>query len=656
MTETEEPLAARIARQAKSSEADVRDVFATYGLPLTLTPARPRGLRLHRMRVAGLRTGSLEPGPFDTTFRFGAGLTALVASNLRGKTSVLELITWCLRGTPRDLQSGVRNWIRQLDLDIVVAGQPLGFRLDCIDGEIVRAQVLTGSDIGSLETARTPDDTGQITTLITAGSAESYAQHIQAFMLDRLDLQPLLNTLNETGTQAHGWPAYYGAIYLPAGGDKVLLGDQMMGGLPGRLLQVFLDLPAAATLTRVRAAHDVRSSTAKRRKADAHGAFQQRREERERKENELREARARLAALPGPGEDESLTSLAAEAARRAREVADAQETWEGLMRVHRRAVEHRRREERLLNDVSESLTARLLFHGLDPQACPRCDQEIAEDRRLQERDHHACAVCARPVTGEDDNPQEVQDEARLRLEQAKEAEATSRQALEAAEAELTRLTDLLAASQTRLREAQSVLLLPQRVQAQEEILRLEGALSVLPDLPENTGDPYESTIVNVLKAGVTVLDSDSKSAAERLFEDVNEEIADLGRRFGITSLEKVEINRAAQLKVIKDGGAADYFSKLSAGERLRLRIAVVIALLRVGAAHGLSTHPGLLLIDSPKAEEIQDLDAHSLVTELAKLADENSLQVLITTADFTLANGVLPKDRIVEAAEGRPMW
>ncbi|MFD5066225.1 hypothetical protein, partial [Streptomyces sp. NPDC058394] len=215
MTEAEEPLAARIARQAKSSEVDVRDVFATYGLPLTLTPARPRSLRLHRMRVAGLRTGSLEPGPFDTPFRFGAGLTALVASNLRGKTSVLELITWCLRGTPRDLQSGVRNWIRHLDLDIVVAGQPLGFRLDCIDGEIVRAQVLTGPDIGSLETARTPDDTGQITALITAGSAESYAQHIQAFMLDRLDLQPLLNTLNETGTQAHGWPAYYGAIYLP---------------------------------------------------------------------------------------------------------------------------------------------------------------------------------------------------------------------------------------------------------------------------------------------------------------------------------------------------------------------------------------------------------------------------------------------------------
>jgi hypothetical protein len=36
----------------------------------------------------------------------------------------------------------------------------------------------------------------------------------------------------------HGWPAYFGAIYLPDGGDRVLLGDVAMGGLAGRLLQV----------------------------------------------------------------------------------------------------------------------------------------------------------------------------------------------------------------------------------------------------------------------------------------------------------------------------------------------------------------------------------------------------------------------------------
>nr|BEK65019.1 hypothetical protein KPHV_22460 [Kitasatospora purpeofusca] len=657
MTNAETPLEARIAAAADETVEKVRDVFGTYALPLTHTPARPRGLRVHRLRIAGVRTGSLEPGPFDTTLPFPAGLTALVASNLKGKTSVLELITWCLRGTPRDLQSGVRQWIRELDLDAVVAGQPVGFRLDITDGEVVSGLILTGPDVRSLSSVRRPDSARDVTPLIRAGGADSFAEQVQAFMMGRLDLQPLVNSHNETSTQTHGWSSYYGAIYVPAGGDKVLLGDQTFGGLAGRLLQVFLDLPAAAALTRVKTAYDLRDGAAKRRRSSEESAYSARKAEREQVEADLAAARGRLRALPPLDEQESLSELAAEAARLARAVADAQETWEELMRVHRRSRGHRQREEKRLNDVAESVTARLLFHGLDPKACPRCDQAIAEDRRLEERDNHSCAVCARPVTGDDDSPEEVTAEAQQRLADAKDAETGAREALEKAESELARLTAALEAVEERLRGAQSVALLPQRLTAQEAVLRLEGALSVLPEPPGIVDDPDESRTIKVLKAGTEVLEAETKAAASRLFQDVNNEIAQLGRRFGITSLEAVEINRAARLKVIKDGGVSDYFSKQSPGERLRLRIAVVIALLRVGVAHGISTHPGLLMIDSPKAEEVQDLDAHTLLQELATLAEENHLQVLITTVDSDLVHDVLNDDgHIIEAPEGRPMW
>lgn len=656
MTDAELPLDARIATAADTAVENVRDVFGTYGLPLAHTPARPRGLRLHRLRVAGVRTGTLEPGPFDTTFSFPEGLTALVASNLRGKTGVLELITWCLRGTPRDLQAGVRQWIRELDLDVVVAGQPVGFRLDIKDGEVVSGLVLTSSEVAKLSSVREPDPTSEVIPLIRSGSSASFADQVQAFMMDRLDLQPLVNSFNETSTQSHGWPSYFGAIYVPAGGDKVLLGDQTMGGLAGRLLQVFLDLPAAAILTRVKTAYEIRDATARRRRSSAEDAFSARKAEREQVMGDLARARNSLAALPQPEKGESLSELAADAAQLARAVADAQDAWEELMRVHRRARTHRQRTEKFLNDVTESSTARLLFHGLDPQACPRCDQTIAEDRRHQERDNHACAVCARPVTGDDDAPEEVTEEAQKRLSDAQASETTAHEALEEAEKELARLTELLDNIERRLRRAQSVAQLPERLMAQEAVLRLEGALSVLPDLPGVVDDPVEAETIQILKAGTQVLESDSKGVADKLFRDVNEEIVQLGRRFGITSLEKAEINRAARLKIIKDGGVPDFFSKQSAGERLRLRIAVVIALLRVGVAHGISTHPGLLMIDSPKAEEVQDLDAHTLVQELSNLAEENNLQVLITTADSSLVHDVLNDDQIVEVPAGRPLW
>lgn len=118
----------------------------------------------------------------------------------------------------------------------------------------------------------------------------------------------------------------------------------------------------------------------------------------------------------------------------------------------------------------------------------------------------------------------------------------------------------------------------------------------------------------------------------------------------------MKINRAAHLDVTKGGDRPKPFGEQSPGERLRLRIAVVIALLRVGAAHHVSTHPGLLLIDSPKAEEVQDLDIHRLLGELSALAAEHQLQVLITTRDFELAHAVLPEQNIIEAPEGKPLW
>ncbi len=102
------------------------------------------------------------------------------------------------------------------------------------------------------------------------------------------------------------------------------------------------------------------------------------------------------------------------------------ETWDELMQVHRRTRLQRQHDTKLVNDVTESATARQLFHGLDPTACPRCDQAIAADRRRQEREAHSCAVCSRPVTGDDHSPKEVIDEAKQRLRISTAAEQTAR--------------------------------------------------------------------------------------------------------------------------------------------------------------------------------------------------------------------------------------
>ncbi|MEU0123348.1 hypothetical protein ABZ114_16945 [Streptomyces albidoflavus] len=650
-------LETRIAERAAVSVEDVRDAFAAHGVPLVTPPARSRTLRLHRLRIAGQRTGSVYPGPFDTSLRFSEGLTGLVASNLRGKTSVLELVTWCLRGSPRDLMAEA-HWLREVDLDVEIAGQAVGIRLDLAEEEITSAVVLAGPAIEALELVRAPDADHEIIPLLRALSSASFAEQMQALMMDRLDLHPLVNSYKQTGTQTHGWPVYFGAVYLPAGRDKALLGEHTMSGLPGRLLQVFLDLPSAAALTRVKTAADVLAARHKAAQAADTEARGKRDEERHRIAKNLERAQERLSAIADTegGWEESLPEVASHVVQLARAVADTHETWDELMQAHRRARAQRQHDAKLANDVIESATARQLFHGLDPTACPRCDQVIAADRRRQEREAQSCAVCSRPVTGDENLPEEVIAEARQRLRDSTAAEKMAKDALEAAEVELDRLSGELTWAQARLRRAESAVQAPARLIAREEVLRLEGALSVFPELPALVIDADETKALKVFRAAAKVLEKDHEVAAQALFADLNREIAQLGRRFGIDALESVKIDRAAHLDITKGGGRTKPFGAQSPGERLRLRIAVVIALLRVGAAHAVSTHPGLLLIDSPKAEEVQDLDIRRLLGELAQLASENHLQVLITTRDFDLVHDVLPAENIIEARDGKPLW
>ncbi|SDH71505.1 ATP-binding protein [Pseudonocardia oroxyli] len=653
-----EQLGSRVAERADVTLDEVRDVFATYGVPLVLTPARPRALRLVRLRMSGVRAGNVAAGAFDTTIPFGSGLTALVASNFRGKTSVLELITWCLRGSPRELQSGVKGWLHQLDLDITVGEQHLGFRLDLEEGSITNAVVLAAASSTALADRRAPSAAQHVHAVLHATGDQSYADQVENLMLDRLDLVPVVNAFKETGTQTHGWPTYFAALYLGSASTKILLGDQKIGGLAGRLLQVFLDLPAAAALTRVRTAHDVRANQIRDRQAEERRAAEASAHEREQLQSALTAERSRLAELTSQTEGgESLSELARRAARLALEVADARTTDDDARLAAHHTLAERRRAAKRLTDVRESGVARALFQGLDPDACPRCDQAITTERTRLEQESHACAVCSREVEIDGVDDAEVVAEAEARLAAAEQTDNEAQAEAARTRDELARLTGELSVVDGGLRRAQSVASLPDVVESQRRIWQLEGGLAVLPEVVLDDGEESsEARTLRVLASAAKVLDDANKNAAEELFADLNDEIAELSRRFGMNSLEEVKIDRSARLRVTQDGGGKDWFSDCNPGARLRLRIALVIALLRVGAAHGVATHPGLIMIDSPKAEEVQDLDATTLFRELAKVAEEQALQVVITTRDYDLVHAVLDEAHSIEAVEGEPLW
>lgn len=166
----------RIAAVAGCSSETVEQVLNDYGLNLKTGSRHHRSLRLDRLRVRGDKTGEVEPGSFDETFTFDLGVTVITADNLRGKTSILEVLTLILRGELRNLQADVLSWLSDVSLDVHVNGQPIGFRLSLQESGITRGCILAGT---VAELAASDDaPAGGVTELARARVGEEWAEQV----------------------------------------------------------------------------------------------------------------------------------------------------------------------------------------------------------------------------------------------------------------------------------------------------------------------------------------------------------------------------------------------------------------------------------------------------------------------------------------------
>jgi hypothetical protein len=155
----------------------------------------------------------------------------------------------------------------------------------------------------------------------------------------------------------------------------------------------------------------------------------------------------------------------------------------------------------------------------------------------------------------------------------------------------------------------------------------------------------------VLAAAMSEAQERRAQAAQSFLARLAEEVTQLGRRFGVDNLEGVAPTLGAQMKVTI-GGAESNFGALSPGEQLRLRIATLVGLLRIGSKHGIGRFPGLLLIDSPGSEEMVEADAAEILGELGKICEElPSLEVIVATARPELVSDFVPDDRWLGAAD-----
>lgn len=455
----------------------------------------------------------------------------------------------------------------------------------------------------------------------------------------------------------HGWPLISSALFLSSSTNaKALFGDVMIDGIPLRLLQLFIGLPWVSTYSAAltaqkeveasRSARPDRSSLDKelaKRLEAVEGKLKTAKnsvtkvEDRAGKRNELDELDNRMFTL----------REAAESSRLALEAADL-----SMKKVSESFDDARRRVKQLEDEQSAGYS----FRKLSPSCCPACEASYKEVMAVVEPavDGSTCLLCKNDVPHdtedfEDDRVQFAKDEVdaldtSLKVARAKQkaAEKSHKDAV----VELRKAKERLSTLQLDLAEK-----LPD---AELEIVQLEAQAAQLRDLmgdgtQAGSTDGNSDDAVKILRAATEVTKELMTDKQSEVLKHISQSVMVLAQKFGMPNVTEMQLDNGGRLKV-KQGGATEWFSNLTMGERLRIKIAVALAAVEVARERGHGRHPGLMVIDSPASEEVVDKDFEAMLDSVSKAASEmGDVQIIIGTTARPSVEAVVPVDHRLHA-------
>ncbi|WP_072389430.1 hypothetical protein [Hyphomicrobium sp. CS1BSMeth3] len=613
----------------------------------TKVGARPaRKLRITSLTFSGEKRGKAT-GHFNFSWQnLENGVWAVTSdgTNLVGKSTVLEVILWSLRGDIKSLQSDVKKWLEHVTTDFTLDGQK----------HAVDFRVEKGVPVGTLSRTLPSGDVEMIDSFETH---VGFRAAMSRFMMEALDLDPIpyQRGKDETATVSeHGWSALSGGLYF-GGEHQFLLGETQFGGLPGRILQLYVGLPWASTVMQASTALKELTTEDQRAKAVQQAAVQKSAQTRGQIEADLASARNRLSTLAGDADFAARVNGLAEAVVKA--TTSYNEVERRLVEAEDEAQQFRNvadADERESRGIRETFVAASFFNGLQPTCCPRCETSVTNERIMREQTDFSCSVCAEPI------PSEKMEDVNQRLTEANERATATRAASNRAAAVVAELKGLLQVERERMLQARSALGaapassgLRTRRDIELEIAKLEGMLEAHSD---SAATPEPAPDRPVVSAAHDFAKQAMDDAAQNLLAALDKEVLNLAQRFGFVSLESVKIDAQARMEIGK-GGATTIFGDLTKGERLRLRLATAIALLRIGRTLGVGRHPGLLIIDSPGAEETEDSNLEALLHELRKIADDEvGIQVIVSSAKASEVVALLNPDNCKVARKGKYLW
>lgn len=643
-----------------------------------------------------------EELPFSFRHKFGPGMTAFATdgTNLVGKSTILGVILWAIRGTVPSptLQPDVRmTWLREaavaLELDQTTLLIHWRIHEGRPEGGVYAVRVAADADLAALKdagllTARNerdlraasvprPDGGGDasedpeaaesvaltwpgellVSRLLSEGttqlltsfeSEEQFEAAMDGVLMPRLDLEPIKVWQRLPGAIdshdakiiEHGWKSLSQALAIidPTAGS-------VLGEIPiitNQLLAVFLGSSWSTPVITARWQLKRAAASVAGLKRRASTDLEARKGTLTQLQNDLAEANAKLTDLGEVPAHLDVVATTQAATRDAIVLANANKEWLEASAAY--GTVERELENTLadLHAVMEAAATRKFWHSLRPSCCPRCDKAIEDSQWALEKEGH-CSLCGSefdehpavpegkgldetsedPEVDSEDNDEDREDQVVALQNQVAALEAqlvlasrTHDEAIAAHEAAKAAADASVAALEQLDRSAAA-----ERRELVRLIDNLEGRIAerkAMVDASEHPELERQEFIVTVLKAALKLATDERDDENHQVLHTVSDTITKLGIEFGIRNLMSAKLNGAGHLRTIK-GRTEHGFSQLAPGERLRLRIALIIGLLDAGRTTGAGRHPGLLIIDDLTSHELDSEDAAAMAKRLTRV-------------------------------------
>lgn len=617
---------AAIAQHAGVGVDVVQAVLDKHGIEAQSALPRARTLCIHSVSLEGVKEGTSTDGPFQFSWSgLRPGLWAAMSDrNSRGKSSILNIFRSAIRGDfPGRIKSDVWNWLSRIEVC---------FGIDAVNFRVLVEKPAREASVHTARARLSRYQDHAWVDLYDGPVGNGLEAQTAAVFMEELGFAKFhaFNAKTEMG-HSHGWPAMSSALFISDPG-RAIFGDLTTDAMPLRLLQLFMGLPWVSTFTAVQTAAKQLEAESRQRSTGHEQASERLRTRLSSVEHELSAARSRLARQPN--RDALRRDLASQdllLAKLQTEARDARARLDYLKAQLATATNAWVEAKRTLQQVKDEQAAGYLFRRLRPVCCPACAVGI-DSQRYEAANAGACALCGNAEPAETD---EDSDRFTILTGDVADAEATVLRLtaeVTAAEHQVRDVEARRQATSTAIEVVKRQLAENDGATLELDVAGLEARVAELRDLLTEkpaAASGRESMDLSILKAAEDITKRMFNDLQREILRDVSAAMTRLSQAFGVENVAEMELNTGGALR-IRQGGSDTNFTKLAPGERLRVRVAAALAVVEVARIRGYGRHPGLLVLDSPGAQEMTENDFAALLASVQDTVNQTKgIQIIV---------------------------